>query len=372
MRRQLFCISKSFLPFLDVKICRNLKIAPKSILFPVIWITNKCNLQCRMCDQWNTDPALASEELSASEWYSFVDSARRMRAAVIVITGGEPFLREDLCGIIKYIRKKNIACHVCTNGTLLNKDTVNRLKGSGLNSITISLDSDCAEIHNQMRGADCFDGIVKGMGLLRRTVPEVNIGINCVITKRNFHNIWRMIPFAEKLGVDQIKFDPVHTNLMHRKKDLSSFAGLLFDKDDFPELRPEINKLIHAASQTKLLTNSPAFMKGILNLYGRRFRRLRCYAGYISCAVDALGRVSPCDNFDGCESLRSKPLEEIWKSPNFNSLREKVDNCNYGCWDSTHAELNIRCSTSGFLKEFSQILREMNYYLFNGYTNKKK
>jgi MoaA/NifB/PqqE/SkfB family radical SAM enzyme len=311
---------------------------------------------------WKTDPVMLSKELTAQEWYSFIDSASRMCAAVIVITGGEPLLRQDIFDIIRYIRKKGIACHLCTNGALLNEITVNRLKDSGINTVSVSLDSDTAEIHNEMRGIDCFDTVVKGIRLLKGAAPEIKIGINYVITKRNFRNMDRMISFAERLGVDQIKFDPIHTNLMHRQKPLSSFEGLIFNRNDLSELRFEVDKLINAASRTKLLTNSITFLKGILSLYKGQPSILRCYAGYVSCAIDAFGRVSPCDNFDGDESLRNKPFEEVWKSRSFQQLRKLVDNCDSRCWDTTHTVINIRCSTWGFMQEFTQILKEICFY----------
>ena len=120
---------------------------------------------------------------------------------------------------------------------------------------------------------------------------------------------------------------------------------------------------MQVASKSKLLTTSETFMKGITHLYNNQYSRLPCYAGYVSCAVDALGCVSPCDNFDGNENIRNKSLEEIWKSQAFQQLRNLVENCNSQCWDTTHAELNIRCSRWGFMREFNQILKEIRFYL---------
>lgn len=354
---------KNLLSFIEVKKCQKLGVPPNNILFPVIWITNKCNLRCKMCDQWKTDETMLSQELTAQEWYSFIDSVSRMYAIVITITGGEPLLREDIFDIIKYIRKKGIACHLCSNGIMLDEVYINKLKETGINSISVSLDSYCAEIHNELRGVDCFETVIKGIKLLRQIAPEIKVGINYVINKKNFHNMDQMISFAENLGVNQIKFDPIHTNLVHRKKTFSSFEGLLFNKDDLSELQFEIKKLINATLRTKLLTNSYTFMKGISNLYNGRYRGLPCYAGYVSCAIDALGRVSPCEEIDGNEALRVKSFEEIWNSAHFQRMRQKVNSCTSYCWDTTHAEINIRCSKWNLLREFGQILREINFYL---------
>ncbi|MDD5356459.1 MAG: radical SAM protein [Candidatus Omnitrophica bacterium] len=352
-----------FRDFRKIKKCRRLQIPPPVVLFPVIWVTHRCNLRCRMCDWWKTQSADTSKELSTWEWYSFFDSVNRMRAATIVITGGEPLLRQDLFDIIKYIRTKGMSCHLCTNGSMLTEVNANKLKVAGLASISVSLYSYGAEIHNRLRGTDCFDAAIKGIKFLTQSAPEIKVGINYVITKENFHNLDRMVAFAQNLKVNQIKFDPVHTNLVHRHKPLCSFTGLLFDNNDLAELSFEIKKLINTASQVKLVANSRTFMNGIIDFFAGRPNRLSCYAGYISCAVDAFGRVSPCDNFEGSENIRDKPFEEIWRSDSFQQLRERVHGCSNRCWDTTHAELNIRCANGAFIREFGQILKDLSFYL---------
>ncbi len=363
MIAKLYSQAKNFFYFFELKECRRRHSVPRSILFPVVWITGRCNLKCKMCDQWKTDPALSLKELSTQEWFKFIDSASRMHAAVIVITGGEALLREDIFDIIKYIRSKKIACHVCSNGTLLNKAVVDKLRDSRLNSISVSLDSCSAEIHNQMRGADCFNRAVEGIRLLKHYAPEIKVGINCVITKLNFKGLQQLIPFAERLGVDQIKFDIIHTNLSHRQKPLATFTGLNFDENDMESLRPELINLKRAISRTKLLTNSDIFFEGMLGLSENRCSGLPCYAGYISCAIDEYGWVAPCDDFDGAENLKDQPLEKIWSSSSFQKLRQAVKDCESKCWDTSHAELNIRCSKLGFIKKIYQIYKEIRFYL---------
>jgi MoaA/NifB/PqqE/SkfB family radical SAM enzyme len=354
-------ILNDVLSFIHIIKCRKTQTAPDYNFFPVIWVTNQCNLRCRMCDQWK---AKTEGELTKEEWYVFIDSAARMKARVIVITGGEPLLRQDIYEIIKYIRGKKISCHLCSNGSLLNDiNTINKLKESELNSISISLDSSNAQIYKNIRGVDYFDTVVGGIKLLKKNVPAIKVGINCLITRLNFVNLDRMIYFAQSLKVNQIKFDIVHTNLMHKNKPLISFEGITFTPDDLPGLKTEIDKLIVACSKSRLLTNSRTFLKGILPFYQKQHNKFKCYAGYVSCAIDALGRVSPCENFDGQESLRNKRFEEIWREPSFQQLRQKVRDCQECCWDSTHGEINIRCSLRGLLKEFPQVIREQFFYL---------
>lgn len=352
---------ESFSYFVQAKASRAFRLAPESLLFPVIWVTDRCNLRCRMCDQWKTPPEASSQELSTEEWFSVIDAAARLHALAIVITGGEPLLRKDIVAIVRHMHTRGIASHICSNGTLLDRDRVAFLREAGLHSISVSLDSHLSQVHNDMRGADSFDAARNGIRLLRQEAPRVRVGINCVITRKNFRGLDRMFPFAEGLGVHLIKFDLVHTNLMHRRKPRSSFDDLLFTEDDLPALCAEVKKLIAAAGRTRLLTNSRTFLRGIPAAARQQPLALRCYAGYLSCAIDAQGRVSLCDNFDGAQSVRTASLCEIWRGEQFRRLRRELSGCRC-CWDTTHTELNIRCRLRGLPGEVRQILKEVRFY----------
>jgi MoaA/NifB/PqqE/SkfB family radical SAM enzyme len=313
-----------------------------------------------MCDQWS-EP-FNEPELSKEEWFKVIDSAANLRPAAILLTGGEPFLRPDIFEIIRYISDKGIATHLCTNGTLLDESAVDRLKGTGINTISVSLDSYLPRVHNYIRGKDVFEEVIAGIKRLRKRMPEVKIGINCLISRLNFRGIDRMVDLAGDLGADQVKFDTVHTHLKHRRNSLAEGNGLVFLKDDLPQLSVELDRLIKALSKSTLLTNSKTFINGISGVYKGKFAQRHCFAGYISCTIDAFGNVSACDNSDSFENVRERSLEEIWRSAGFQRLREKVKSCPCQCWDSTHAEINIRCTNIGLLKEIRQVARELDYY----------
>ena len=354
---------KSTLSFLNIQKCRRLGLAPNSIPFLFLWVTNRCNLHCQMCDQWKINPKGFSQELSTEKWFSVIDSAAKMNTLSISITGGEPLLRPDIFQIIGKINENKIVCHLCTNGSLLDNKTVEKLKESPPHSISISLDSNEAKIHNEIRGKDCFNRAVNGIQLLKKHAPEIKIGINFLIDKKNFKNMDKMVLFAGSLGVERLNVQMIHTNLQHKNKPLESFKGLLFSKKDMPQLRLEIKKFMEAISRTNLKTLSKTYMEGIPQVFNKNNDVFPCYAGYVSCAIDPWGRVSPCEDIEGAESVRDRPLEYIWKSPSFQELRKKVHSCTSSCWDTTHTELNIRCSMGGLVREFGQIFDDMDYYL---------
>ena len=362
MMNGIFSLLKRSRDFAALKICRLLKIPPSTLLFPVVWITNKCNLRCKFCDQWETPPELISQELTKNEWFQFVDTLKELHPLVVIITGGEPLLREDIFEIIRYVNKRGIYTHICSNGTLIDENIAKELRNSGLNSISVSLDSFDSKVHNTLRGIECFDEVVNGINFLKRYAPKIKVGINVVINRLNFRNLYKIFPLAERLEVDMVRFDGIHTNLAHRKKPLHTFDGLLFQKEDIPELLEELNKLIRTACKSKIGTNSKIYLKKLKDYFQGNLKSLKCYAGYISCAVDALGNVSVCDNFDGCESVKNKSISDIWYSVSFHKMRERVHTCNEKCWDTTHGELNIRCNFTYCLFNFRNIIKEFRFY----------
>jgi len=336
---------------------------PKYVPILLIFITNKCNLKCSMCGIWGHHHATEKrKELSTDEWKRVIHSAASLGTSLISISGGEPLLRPDLFHLIEYAKNKGIMVHICSNGTTLNPDNINRLRDSGVNSISISLDSHIPEIHDSLRGDGTFEKAVQGIRMIHERAPSIKIGINYLINTKNFRNMHKMVAFAEELHVYQIKFAPIHTNLQHKRRRLEDFGDLIFKESDLEELELELEKLLQALARSKLLSNSTEFSTSISTFY-RHPLMFCCYAGYISCAIDPFGMVTPCCDIAGNLSIRDKPLDEIWKSEEFHNLRRLVHRCNQQCWDTTNTELSLRLTLGSLLRGIGRTLRELKFYL---------
>ncbi len=328
----------------------------------LMFLTDRCNLHCKMCGFCEHEHSTPSKpELTTEEWKAVVRSAVKLGTTMISMSGGEPFLRPDVFEIIRYIRDQHIAVHLCSNGVLLNREKILRLRDSGLNTISISLESPDRDIHEQLRGRRSFDPAIESIRLIRELAPSIRVGINYLITTVNFRNMGAMIPFAESLGVDQVKFAPIHTNLLHKRKRIEHYGNLIFGSEELEDLESEIRALMREAEHSKLETTSPMFFSGIANLYSKPMR-FRCYAGYAACAIDPSGLVAPCCDMDGAVSVRDKPLEEIWRSKEFQELRGRVHRCNSSCWDTTNAELSLRLKPTSLIRDLAQTWRDIGFY----------
>lgn len=352
------------LQYLDIRSSRFQHRAPGTLPIILLWVTDRCNLRCRMCgDQWRIDLQRVRPLLTLDEIARIVEGARRLKTLVISLTGGEPLLHPQIIEILKLIAKAGISANLCSNGTLLTDDLVGQLAGTSLKSISISIDSPNPDDHDRIRGREgAFQAAVSGIRRLRQAMPELPININCTVTRRNFRDLRAIVELAAELGCAKISFAPVHTNLQHKDKPKELFEGMLFASDDLVALTRELKEVAELARAKGIRTSSRAFLQGIPRLYSEPLHWQTCYAGYASCSISPWGDVAPCVDMASALNIRERPLEEIWHSAPFQELREKVDLCATPCWDTTNAEIAIRFSPAGLLGSLSSIWRDLRTY----------
>jgi radical SAM protein len=131
-----------------------------SFVFPerprrVYWeVTRSCDLACRHCRAEavpNADP----DQLTPAEGLRLLDDLARFAAPRphLVLTGGDPLKRVDLFELIAAARERGFQVSVAPSATpLLTGDTLRRIRDSGVDAISLSLDGSDAERHDAIRG----------------------------------------------------------------------------------------------------------------------------------------------------------------------------------------------------------------------------
>jgi len=166
-----------------------------------ISVTDKCNFRCDYCmprEHFDSKYEFLPKEkiISYEEIILIIKSALPLGLKKIRITGGEPLIRKDISKLIKMIREldDHIDIAITTNGALLRKN-IKLLKQSGLNRVTVSLDSLDDELFKEITDSD-FD--VKDVlnGIEAAIEAGFEVKINSVI-KRNL-NEKQLIPLMEK------------------------------------------------------------------------------------------------------------------------------------------------------------------------------
>jgi len=114
-----------------------------------IWnLTNRCNLYCKHCySMANSDP---SEELSLREIADLAEQLAEEDVRFVILSGGEPLLREDIYEIADLLRSLGMKTYLSTNGLLITPQNVGRIRKS-FDYVGISIDG-TPEIHDSFRG----------------------------------------------------------------------------------------------------------------------------------------------------------------------------------------------------------------------------
>lgn len=168
--------------------------------FIVIWeLTRACELKCLHCRaeaQYKRDP----RELSFEEGKKLIDDIYEMDNPMLVFSGGDPLMREDVYDLADYAIKKGVRVSMTPSATPnVTKEAIQKAKEVGLSRWAFSLDGPTAEIHDQFRGTSgSFDLTMKAIQYLNEL--QIPIQINTTISRYNVDHLDEMAKVVEDLN----------------------------------------------------------------------------------------------------------------------------------------------------------------------------
>ena len=154
-----------------------------------ISLTGRCNLHCKYC--FYANEMHDRPDLPIEEWFAFFDELGRLGVRSLTLSGGEVFVRKDLWEIIDYLIEKRMRYSILSNGTLVTRETIKNFeKGKRkhrLNSIQVSIDGSCPEIHDKSRGEGSFKRAINGLRLLKEA--DFPVTSRVTINRHNIHDL---------------------------------------------------------------------------------------------------------------------------------------------------------------------------------------
>lgn len=280
--------------------------------------TKRCNLYCKHCYR-DSDDKRAQNELDLSQALTLVEQIKASRAfRIIILSGGEPLLRDDLEDIAAHVKSCGMVPVLGTNGTLMSKERARSLKESGVAAAAISLDSTDKEKHDRFRQTPgAFEQSLEGIANAREA--GVRIQINPTITKDNVDELEAMITMAEELGAGALH--PFFLVEAGRGKCIKENA--LSDEAYFDALKQVLSLQTKTSIELKP-TCAPQFM-GLAKEMNIPMRFTRgCLAGTSYCCILPDGKVHICPYLPlEAGDTRKQPFYEIWKTSElFTALRD--------------------------------------------------
>jgi SynChlorMet cassette radical SAM/SPASM protein ScmF len=173
-----------------------------------LYLTDYCNLCCSHC--W-ISPRFSQQHqdgIPLAYLKSAVLEAKALGLQSVKLTGGEPFLYRDIDDLLTFLASEQITVLIETNGTLINRDIVERLKSCSLDQLSVSLDASSEEVHDQIRGVKgSFRHTLEGLGHLSE--HGLNFQIIMTLQQNNREEIPGVIQLSEKLGASSLKINPL-------------------------------------------------------------------------------------------------------------------------------------------------------------------
>ena len=323
---------------------------PLSIYAPflVVWdFTHNCNLSCKHC--YSNSGATRETELTTEEALEVVDQLADAGVIALAFSGGEPLSRKDFFEVASHAAKRGLYVSVATNGTLLTKENVQKLKQAKINYVEVSIDGATAETHDSFRGVpSAFDKAVAG---LKRCVEEdLCACIATTATKSNIDEMPEILDLAEEIGAARFtyfNFIPTGRGKEHYDQDLSP--------EEREKLMLYLLDRMSKGYKVTILTTAPQLARVALQCQGpgdmatmsmAHMQTVKvskkavpladfiggCGAGRLYCSLSPQGDVHPCVFLPiNVGNLKKEKFGEVWlNSKLFNALRNR-DNLKGAC-----------------------------------------
>ena len=282
-------------------------------------VTYRCNARCNMCNRYKA-PSRTEEELT-------LETIRKLPPMYFTnITGGEPFIREDLKEILRELYKKSDRIVISTNGFYTDRilDLCREFPQVG---IRISIEG-MEEMNNSIRGLE--DGFHRGVSTLKqlREMGMTDVGFGMTVQDRNAQDLMELYRLSGELGME------FATAAVHNSFYFVESGNIIHNR---PEAAGHFEELVNAMLQS----TSPKkwfrayFNHGLINYIYSQKRLLPCGMGFDTFFIDPYGDVMPCNGTKEKEvmgNLNTQGWDQLWNSPQAAQVRKCVRSCRRNCW----------------------------------------
>jgi MoaA/NifB/PqqE/SkfB family radical SAM enzyme len=272
-----------------------------------------------MCNRYKV-PSKPEEEIS-------IETIRKLPEMYFTnITGGEPFIREDLKEIVGELYKKSERIVISTNGFFTDR-IVDLCKAFPQVGIRISIEG-LENTNNEIRGLS--DGYNRGYNTLQTLVDMgmKDVGFGMTVQDKNAPDLVPLYNISDDMGME------FATASLHNSFYFVESSNIIHDRlmvaQNFEDL---INRLLNSNSPKKWFR--AYFNHGLINYVFSQKRLLPCDMSFDTFFIDPFGDVMPCNGTKEKEvmgNLNTQSWDELWNSAKAEEVRKKVRQCSRNCW----------------------------------------
>lgn len=282
-------------------------------------VTYRCNARCTMCNRYKA-PSKPEEEIS-------IETIKKLPPMYFTnITGGEPFIRQDLPDIVRELYKKSDRIVISTNGFFTDR-IIKLCEEFPKVGIRISIEG-LEDTNNEIRGLP--DGFNRGYETLKKLVEmgHPDVGFGMTVQDKNAKDLVPLYKKSEELNME------FATASLHNSFYFVEAKNIIHDRlmvaQNFEDL---INELLKSNSPKKWFR--AYFNHGLINYIFGQKRLLQCDMSFDTFFIDPYGDVMPCNGTKDKEvmgNLNTQTWDELWNSKQADDVRTKVRCCDRNCW----------------------------------------
>lgn len=290
--------------------------------------TRRCNLACAHC-RAAAGKGPYPGELTTAEGRALLEDLATLGQVVVILTGGEPLLREDIFDLAAYGTSLGHRMVMAVNGTLLTPEIARRLKEAGIQRLSISLDGATAASHDRLRQvAGAFEGALAGIRILQEAGLPFQINTTVIAANKDelpaihelaiqlgaaAHHVFVLVPTGRGEEIkDQLltaaEYEDILRWLLARQRE-----GRLHIK---PTCAPQYYRLWRqeAAARGEKITAATHGMEAMTK---------GCLGGQGFAFISYAGVVQACGYLEvPAGDIRRQPFSRVWaESPLFQDLR---------------------------------------------------
>ncbi len=291
----------------------------------VAWeATHLCNAECLHCYSDSGPHARCAQNLKTKEALSVITQLAEVGVLTLAFSGGEPLLRSDWSELIKHAVSCGLSVNIGTNGYNVTKQISKTLAKLRAKSVTVSLDSHKAEVHNHIRQCKgLFTYTLKAIRLL--VEQRIRVVVGFTPTRLNWKDGLGVIELANKLNADAVnlsEYIPAGRGSIELALNPEELRDVLLNWIKFRKLfKKRIDIIWHDCRVGMLVPES------------EKDKYVGCGAGRVLARICPDGIVTPCVFLPTpIGSLRKNNFEEIWrKSQLLKQFRERSNHITGNC-----------------------------------------
>ncbi len=323
----------------------------------VVWnTTNRCNLKCKHCYIEAEDKAYSSE-LTTDEAVTFIHDLAEMRVPVLLFSGGEPIIRQDIYELGKLAGELGLRPVISSNGTLITDEIAKRIVAAGFKYVGVSIDGAPATHDDFRNHKGAFQAAIEGIKACQN--QGLKTGVRFTVNKLNQKDLPEVFEILEREKIP--RFCMYHLVYAGRGEEMMDLDTTISEKREILDYVSRKTVELHKKGVEIEILTTDNHADGIYLLNKIREKEPHrvdeviqllqmhggCSAGTKFANVGPQGDVHPCQFWQDYTigNIKERPFSQLWNSDDelLVLLREKEKHVKGKCGECAHKALCSGC-----------------------------